>query len=157
MLHISSCLSQTCSDSLNFSLFFFCLFCLFLHLICCAHLGGFQLFSHSYSLSPEFPCGPCVPPRPYKTHAHVHMVLITSGVQWREWVREGETVKEKHRGSPLPVSFTTEPWLSSQESVPPVAQQTGNNGMRQRRMRVELPSLSLPLSAAETGGSEDTL
>lgn len=32
--------------------------------------------------------------------------------------RVRDTVKEKHRGSFLPISFTTEPWLSSQESVP---------------------------------------
>lgn len=59
-----------------------------------------------------------------------------------EWAKE--TVKEKHRGSLLPVSFTTEPWLSSQESIPPVAQQPGNNGMRDRDARGWSHPHSLP-------------
>lgn len=70
-------------------------------------------------------------------HAHtlIHMVLITTRDEWREWASEGNSKKERkntHTGSFLPVSFTTEPWLFSQESVPPVAQQPGNNGMRDR-------------------------
>lgn len=61
---------------------------------------------------PALPRCPCVPPRPHSRHTH--------GFDNKERAKERvkAMVKEKHWGSLLPVSFTTELWLSSQESVP---------------------------------------
>lgn len=63
---------------------------------------------HRGSRTPSLPWCPCVPPRPHSRHTH--------GFDNKERVKD--MVKEKYWGSLLPVSFTTELWLSSQESVP---------------------------------------
>lgn len=97
-------------------------------------------------------CAPLWPLCPSKTSKHthtlLHMVLITTRDKRRDWAGRGNSKRKKYRGSLLPVSFTTEPWLFSQESVPPVAQQPGNNGMRDRdRWGWSYPPfLFLPLS-----------